>query len=64
MDLLTDDVTVVKPLLEFLRPAIESMVGPVTFLLRQGQYVCVDFHGNVFKVWVNPASRRCELEQL
>jgi len=64
MDLLSDDVTIVKPLLEPLRPTMESMLGPVNFVLLEGQYCAVDIHGNVFKVWVNPVSHQCELEQL
>jgi hypothetical protein len=64
MDLLTDDVTVVKPFLEPLRPTMEDVLGPVSLALVEGHYCAVDIHGNVFKVWVNPASKRMELEQL
>jgi hypothetical protein len=64
MDLLTDDVTHVQPVLEEMRPMIEAQIGPVGFTLFEGHYVAVDFHGQVFKVWVNVPAKRMELEQL
>jgi hypothetical protein len=64
MGLLTDDVTRVKPVLEVVRPAIEHMLGPVGFVLVDGHWSCTDFHGNVFKVWVNDVTHEVELEQI